>query len=88
MMRKYAKEVHYLADDKKPCGLIKFIHSDDKEHTFSFATNKLTGDLLAWFDDAPPSINDTTAWIKSVIRDIHLKSKKVIKQFGDYQYKP
>ena len=30
---------------------IKFIHSDNKQHTFTYGLNKLTGDYLYTFDD-------------------------------------
>ena len=86
MNKKTAKKVHPLADDTKPCGLIRFIHfQDKKEHTFGFANNKMSGDTLAWFDKAPPSIGDSQSWIKSVVRDIYKKADKIVEHIGDYK---
>ena len=86
--RTWAKEVHPLADASKPCGTIHFIHfQDKKEHTFGFANNKMSESSLAWFDSSAPSIGESQAWIKSVIRDIYKKADKVIEHVGDYQQK-
>ena len=84
-MKKWAKEVHPLADSNYPCGLITFIHTDNTTHTFGFATNMMSEDKMAWFDGNAPSINDTKSWIKSVIKDIYNKSLKVTNHIGDYK---
>ena len=83
MKRTYAKDIHPLADETKPCGSIKFIHTDNKEHIFAFATNTLSGSRLSWFDNSAPSVDDTTKWVKSVFKDIKAECK-VIECIGDY----
>jgi len=85
--RKWAKTVHTLADEDRPCGSVRFIHKDGKEHVFGWATNTMSNDILAWFDNHAPTVEDGHAWIKSVVRDIYAKATKVIEHIGDYHPK-
>jgi hypothetical protein len=64
-----------LTDTTQPWGVITFIHSDGKEHTFYSAINKLSGSRLTAFDNEPPSVDDDMPWIKSVFRSIRRKAK-------------
>lgn len=66
-----------LIDKKKPWGIIRFIHKDNKEHCFYTAVNEMSGNRLTAFDSDAPSIDDDMAWIKSVFRDIRKKAKVV-----------
>ena len=81
MKTNYAKQIHPLADETKPCGKIRFIHSDKTEKTFAFATNILSGSRLAWFTDEAPNIDPSMKWIKSVFKDIKAKCE-VIEEIG------
>ena len=67
--------INPLLDETKPWGIIKFTHSDNKEHSFYFGTNSLSGSIMCVFDNAAPYVNDGYKWIKSVLRDINKKAK-------------
>jgi hypothetical protein len=82
-MKDLHKQVHVLADPKNIFGKITFIHfRDDKEHTFSFCENSMSGSFLAWFDSDAPDIDPPRKWVESVIRDIYKKSKGVKEHIG------
>lgn len=66
-----------LTDLEKPWGIIKFIHSDGKEHKFYVATNELSGSVLSAFDSDSPDIDQPLAFLKTVFRDIRKKAKVV-----------
>lgn len=68
-----------LTDLKKPWVFIKFIHTDNKPHTFHSEVNSLTGSRLTAFDNDAPSINESVAWVKSVIKDI--RNKRTVLEF-------
>ena len=70
-----ATENYALIETSKPWGVIRFIHSDGKNHEFYSVVNKLTGSRLTAFDDDPPGINDSIKWVKSVFRDIRIKAQ-------------
>ncbi len=74
------KEIHPLARPSSPAGKIVFIHSDNKEHSFSFCTNDLTGSVMSWFDNSPPSIDADN--IKKILKNIKVKAKKVVREIG------
>lgn len=72
-----------LTDTSKPWGVIRFIHfRDGKEHEFYSVINEMTGSRMTAFDCDPPGIDDPMPWIKSVFRDIHKKSTKVLEFAG------
>ena len=66
------EKIHPLGEGKS--GKIVFYH-DGEEHSFSTTINSLTGDRLSWFDNDPPSINDSMRWIKSVFVDVRKKAE-------------
>ena len=71
-----------LTDKNKPWGVIRFIHTDGKEHEFYSVVNEMSGDRLAAFDSDAPSIEDDLVWSKSVFRDIRNRAIKVIGYSG------
>lgn len=75
--------MHSLADESESAGRITFIHTDGKEHTFYSCVNKMSGNRLSAFDNNPPDINDSLAWVKSVFRDIRAK-RQVMSCIGDF----
>ena len=84
MNRPWAKQVHPLAQDDQPCGIVKFIHFEDgKEHCFGFAANRLTGNMMHWFDTS--MFRSDIPYVKSVVRDIYKKATKVISHVGDFK---
>lgn len=83
--RPWAKKVHTLATEKQPCGILRFIHFRDNEiHEFGFATNRMSGRRMCWFDTAMYS-DVSLAYIKSCIRDIYKKSLGVKEHIGDFK---
>ncbi len=74
--------INPLIDETKPWGLIKFKHSDNKEHSFYFGSNSLSGCIMCGFDDDAPYVNGGYKWIKSILRDIKKKAK-VLSYEGD-----
>jgi hypothetical protein len=66
-----------LIDKDHPWGVIRFIHSDDKQHEFYSVINLLTGCRMSAFDNCAPSVDDTMKWVKSVFRDIKAKAKVI-----------
>lgn len=72
-----------LAEKGKKSGRIRFIHKDGKEHYFYSVVNILTGSRVSAFDNNPPSIDDSIAWVKSVFKDIRKKAK-VVEVIGDF----
>ena len=77
-------QISTLARPNTKAGMIRFVHSDGKEHKFYTCINDLSGSRLTAFDDNAPSVNDSVAWIKSVFRDIRRKSSRVIDSIGDF----
>jgi hypothetical protein len=77
---------HPLCDMEKPWSVIRFIHKGS-EREFYTMINTMTGDRMTAFDNDPPSINDPVKWIKSVFRDIHKRSDKVLNQQGTKHFK-
>lgn len=75
-----------LTDKKQPWGVIRFIHSDGKEHKFYSVVNELTGSRLSAFDCDAPDV-DSMAWAKSVFRDIRKKAK-VLDFAGTKHFQP
>lgn len=75
--------IHSLAAPNKLSGQIQFIHTDGKEHTFCSVINRLTGDRLSYFDNDPPTVNDSLKWVKSIFKNIRKKAR-VIKVIGDF----
>ena len=65
---------HPLGDTTKPWIHLRFIDSAGKSHSFYSYINEMSGNRLTAFDADAPSIDDSVAWIKTVIRDILLKS--------------
>jgi len=61
------------ANLNKPWVFLRFTYKG-KEHTFESVVNSMTGDRMSSFDSEAPSVNDELKWVKSVIRDIFLKS--------------
>lgn len=82
MKRKHAKQIHPLADDERPCGKVRFIHSDGKEHAFHCCVNIMTGSQMSWMDCDPPTINDPE--VRTVFKNIHKKAK-IIEHIGDFK---
>lgn len=74
------QEIHPLAQSDYPAGKIIFIHSDNKEHSFSYAINELSGDVLSWFDNDPPSLGKIG--IMDMFKSIRAKAKQIIKEIG------
>lgn len=72
-------KIHPLQDDSKPHGEIKFIHRGN-DATYSFCVNKMSGDMLDWFDNDPPSIV-TIGLIRNTIRVIKEKSDGVVSEY-------
>jgi hypothetical protein len=73
-------KIHPLQDDSKPHGEIKLIHHGD-EASYSFCVNKMSGDMLDWFNDDPPTIGRTIGEIKKLISNIKKKSDQVISEY-------
>lgn len=71
------KTINPLADKTQPWGIITFIRSDNKEHTFYTCINSLSGSRLSAFDNDSPSINESMKYIKSVFKDIRKKAKVI-----------
>lgn len=68
-------EPNALTDRALPWGVITFIHTDGKEHKFYTSVNEMSGNRLTAFDNDPPGIDDSMAWIKSVFRNIRRKAE-------------
>ena len=66
-----------LTDTSKPHGKVRFIHKDGTEHTFFTAVNKLSGNRLSGFDNNPPDVGESIAYLKTVFRDIRIKAKVI-----------
>lgn len=78
-------KIHHLARPGEKSGKIRFIHfRDGKEHTFYTCVNDLTGSRMSWFDNDPPDINESLAYINSVFTDICKKATKVLEVYGDF----
>jgi hypothetical protein len=73
-------KIHPLQDDSKPHGEIKFIHHGN-EASYSFCVNKMSGDMLDWFNDNPPTIGRTIGRIKKIIKSIKEKSDGVVREY-------
>jgi hypothetical protein len=78
-----AKKISSLADPQELMGQIRFIHKDGKEHLFYSVVNIMSGTRLSGFDDDPPSMDDSLAWVRSVFHDIRTKAT-VIEVLGDF----
>lgn len=77
--------IHSLARPGVKSGKIRFIHfGDGKEHCFYSCVNDMSGNRLSAFDNDPPNIGDSLAWVESVFRDIRKKATKVIDCIGDF----
>lgn len=74
--------IHELAEPRAKSGKIRFIHNG-KEHTFYTCVNSMTKDRMSYFDNNPPTINNSLSWIKSVFNDIRAKSH-VVECVGDF----
>lgn len=66
-----------LTRASSPHIVIRFIHSDGKEHRFYSVINDLNGCRMTAFDNDPPSVDDTLSYVRSVIRDLHSKAKVI-----------
>lgn len=83
---KNPKVIHPLARPNVPSGKIRFIHfRDGTEHTFYTCVNDLTGSRMSWFDNNPPDVDESLAYIRSVFRDIRKKATKVLEVVGDFE---
>lgn len=80
MNKELAKQIHPLADETKPFVKIQFIAKDGKEHSFCSCVNSLSGDRLSWFDNSPPTINNSLKFLRDMIKVI--KQDKIIEQIG------
>lgn len=67
-----------LIDFSKPYVYIRFIKNGE-EHSFYSCVNSLTDNRLSGFDHKAPSIDDTLAWVKSVLRDIEMYGEPIEK---------
>lgn len=76
--------IHTLARAGSPSGQIKFVHTDGTEHLFASVINDMTGCRMSWFDNQPPSVNDSLTWVRSVFKDIRAKASKVLEVIGDF----
>lgn len=78
-------EIHPLARAGVKSGKITFIHfRDGATHTFQTCVNDLSGSRLSWFDNNPPDVDESLAYIRSVFKDIRKKATKVIECVGDF----
>jgi hypothetical protein len=73
-------KIHPLQDDTKPHGEIKFIHKGD-DASYSFCVNKMSGDMLDWFNNDPPTIGKKIGSIKKTIKNIKEKSDGVVSEY-------
>lgn len=76
--------IHPLARLNAKSGMIKFVHTDAKIHSFRSVVNDLTGDRLSYFDNNAPSINDELKRIKSIFKNIREKSLDIVECVGDF----
>ena len=84
-MRTWAKDIHVLADPKKPCGKIRFLHiKDGTEHTYAWATNEMGKSILGWWDNDAPYIEKTHVHIKRIVKNLYKKAT-VLEHIGDFQ---
>ena len=76
-------QVHPLQDDRKPHGKIEFIHGG-ANMTYSFCVNRMSGDMLDWFNNDPPKVNRTIGRIKKIIESIKQDSDGVVSEYTKY----
>ncbi len=54
---------------------LRFERKDGSKHFFYSAVNKMSGNRLTGFDCAPPSVGDSLAYVRGVIKQIKTKEK-------------
>jgi len=74
--------IHSLARKGTKMGKIVFRYKG-KEQSFSSCINDLSGDRLTWFDNEPPSIGDSLAWVRGAFKEIRKKAE-IISCEGDF----
>lgn len=78
--------VHKLARPGVESGKVTFIHfRDGTIHTFYTCVNDMSGSRMSWFDNDPPDIDESMAYIRSVFCGIFKKATKIIEVVGDFQ---
>jgi hypothetical protein len=76
--------IHPLARRGEKSGKIVFIdQADGKDHSFTSVINDMTGSRLSYFDNNPPSIDDSLTWVRSVFADIRKKARVKL-DVGDF----
>jgi hypothetical protein len=75
--------IHPLARPNALSGKIRFIHTDNTEHTYSTVVNDLSGNRLSWFDSNAPTINEKLSVVRGYFKKIRVKSLKVLSIEGD-----
>ena len=86
--RDFVLDISSLADPSKKSGTIRFIHrakdGKESERTFTSVVNRLSGDRLSWFDDAAPSVGNSTKSVQSMFNNIRKKAARVVESIGDF----
>ena len=71
-------EPQQLTDKDKPWVVVEFVcYTNNKPRKFYSSINELSGSRLTAFDSSAPSIDDSMATIRSIVKDIFKKSNGV-----------